>query len=126
MESLQSLPLPLSLIYSNLKDEEQLLEQWNSDPFFSQIHPLLKANSQQKSENRAGKRKVTKENGTTGANHNHHGHDCGNHHSPWWPLVAAALMLLERCVLYSFWSEVFALDHPTWAYWALLQPSLIF
>jgi len=94
------------------------------DPFFSQTHHLLKANSQQKLKNRAGKRKGTKENGTTKANHDHHGRGC--HHGQ---IVVASGLPAEVCPLhcvlvYFFGSQVFALNHPSWAYWTSFATTL--
>jgi len=98
---------------------------------YGQIHPPLKLKSQHKPKNYAGKRKGTKENETTGANHDHHG--CGCHHGQTMEVTTArggahsqavvasgcpVVVSPLRCVLVRlFGSQIFVLGRLSWAYW---------
>ena len=108
------------------------------DPFLQLGTSLLKANLQDKPKNYAGKRKGTKENKTTGANHDHYGRGC-HHGQAVAPTTAHGgahgqavvaygrlpVVYLLRCILvHLFGSRVFALDRPSWVYWTSFATSL--
>jgi len=96
----------------------------NSSPNMARYTLLLKPKQQHKPKNHAEKRTAAKENETTEGKGRHHGlavaatTACGAS----WLVCAHRFSNAAFCAF--FWFVEFALDLPSWAYWASFATSL--
>jgi len=111
-------------------ERERVCQAMNTTSFSSQVHHLLKAkfSKNQRKKNRVGKRMVTEE--TKQEKPGCHGRD--SHHGPWWTPRLGRGAHWSRvshfptplCFGASFQFAGFAIDHPSWPYWACFASSL--